>query len=91
MAPKPTYEELEKVLNFFICNNYSWKVLIEKPVSYSLDTLNILVNKKNFYFFIDELVLNKYYKKIFNCDISSLFLKLFVKYISKSSKNSCSL
>lgn len=58
------YNEQEKVIKYFLENNFLRKIIIEKPVSYNLEILENLQKYKNFYFFVDELLFSDFYKKI---------------------------
>lgn len=58
------YSEQEKVIKYFLENNFLGKIIVEKPVSYDENLIKILENKKNFYFFVDELFFSSFYKKI---------------------------
>lgn len=57
------YTETEILLKDLYCRNLNNFILVEKPVSYDLDFLSKLVFKENYYFFIDELILWKYFTK----------------------------
>lgn len=65
LAIKPV-EEQEKMIKYFLENDFSGKIIVEKPVSNDIDLLNKLIMKNNIYYFFDELVLHSLYKKIFN-------------------------
>lgn len=58
------YNEQEKVIKYFLENNFLGKIIVEKPVSYNENLIKILENKRNFYFFVDELFFSNFYKKI---------------------------
>lgn len=74
------YEQLELVLNFIYNKNLNNKIIIEKPVSYNINFLHELVLRDNYYFFIDELVLWEYFKKIFS-DNSIINIFLYEKWL----------
>lgn len=59
------YKEQLKVIEFLLKSNIKWKIIIEKPVSYDIWFLEKLYLSDNIYYFLDELILSKIYKKIF--------------------------
>lgn len=65
LTVKPIKEQ-ETIITFLLKLELNIKIIIEKPVSKSLDLLKALENNNNYYYFIDELVLYSNYKKIFN-------------------------
>jgi hypothetical protein len=67
------YNEQIKVINFILSNNIKWKIIIEKPVTYDIKLLEKLLNYDNIYYFFDEIVLEKIYKKIF-LDLSDIYI-----------------
>lgn len=69
--------DLDNIINFLLDSNFTWIIIIEKPVSYDLNLLEKLYSKNNVYFFIDELILNENYKKIFNKWYEKIIFYLF--------------
>lgn len=72
IAISPNNEQ-DKIIKYFLNKDFKTKIIIEKPVSYNLELLNKLINKENYYFFIDEIVLSSYYKKIFKNNTNLTF------------------
>lgn len=60
--------EQDNVIKFLLKKEVLNNVIIEKPVSYNLKILQSLIYKDNYFFFIDEIVLNRLYYKLFNAN-----------------------
>ncbi len=72
IAIKP-YKEQDSIIKFLLHLDIKNKIIIEKPISYDIDLLNILKTKDNYYYYIDELILSRFYEKIFNFE-SSIYI-----------------
>lgn len=75
LAVKP-YKNQQEILEFFIQHDLNNKIIVEKPVCYDLKIMKKLIYKENYFFFIDEIVLNKVYYKLFK-NSQGLILKIY--------------
>ena len=71
-------DEQEKVVNLVLKSQFTWKVIVEKPVVQDMQLMKKISLLENFYFFFDECILSLLYKKVF-IEIKELKILLYDK------------